>query len=266
MLQRGFFLLLMLSAIAKNSIALADDIENLAKASQNPVADLISLPFQNNTNFNLGPYDRTQDILNIQPVIPVHINAQWNLISRIILPVIDQPIVTEPQGSKSGMGDLNPTFFISPRAPGKFIWGLGPVFVLPTATDRILGQGKWNVGPSIVLLTMPGHWVIGVLANNVWSVGGNNNRPNVNQFLMQYFINYNMAKGWYVTSSPIITADWTAKSKNIWTVPFGLGIGRVFKIGRQAVNVSLSGYDNVVTPVLGPDWQLRFQFTFLFPT
>ena len=174
----------------------------LAKAAQNPVANLISFPLQNNTNFGIGPYERAQNVLNIQPVIPFHISEKWNLITRTILPVIAQPNPSQPTLGWSGFGDLNPSLFLSPAKPGKLIWGIGPAFVLPTATAAQLGQGKWSLGPSVVVLTTPGHWVIGALTNNVWSVAGPHERAVVNQFLLQYFINYNMKKGWYVTTAP----------------------------------------------------------------
>jgi len=263
-LLSGMFFLIAL--LVSSQTYAADDIEGLAKASQNPVADMITLPFQDNMNFGIGPYDRTQNIINVQPVIPIHLNQNWNLITRTILPIIHQPAITQAGGATDGLGDLNPTLFLSPRDPGKLIWGAGPVFVFPTATDRVLGQEKWSLGPSLVLLTMPGKWVIGVLANNVWSVAGNQNRTYVNQFLMQYFINYNMPKGWYITSAPIITANWAAKSSDVWTVPFGGGFGRVFKLGHQPLNIGVQGYYNVWKPELGADWQLRLQITLLFPT
>jgi hypothetical protein len=215
---------------AASSAAPAD--EDLAKKSQNPIADLVSVPFQSNTNFSAGPFNRTQEVLNIQPVVPLHITAEWNLISRTIMPVISQP---DPifNGSTNGIGDITQEFFVSPTHPGDLIWGVGPVFTIPSATDPILGQGKVLVGPTAVLLTTPGHWVIGVLVNNQWSVGGNPLRPPVNEFLAQPFVNYNMAHGWFLTSSPVITANWLATSDHRWTVPFGGGVGRVFKLGDQ---------------------------------
>src|SRR5208283_1509367 len=173
----------------------------LAKAAQNPVANLISFPLQDNTAFGIGQYERTQNVLNIQPVIPFHIVKNWNLITRTILPVIWQPNDQPTQGW-FGLGDLNPTFFLSPAKPGKLIWGIGPAFVLPTATAEQLGQGKFSLGPSVVVLTTPGHWVIGALINNVWSVAGPHERANVNQMLLQWFVNYNMKKGWYLSTSP----------------------------------------------------------------
>ena len=238
--------------------------EDLAKQSQNPIADMVSLPFQSNTNFNAGPFKRTQEVLNIQPVVPLHISADWNLISRTIIPVISQP---DPifNSNTSGIGDVTQSFFFSPTHPGQLIWGVGPVFTVPSATDPILGQGKVLLGPTVVLLTTPGHWVIGVLANNQWSVAGNPLRPPVNELLLQPFINYNMEHGWFLTTSPVITANWLAAPDQKWTVPIGGGIGRVFKLIDQHVSAYISGYYNVIRPDLAPNWQLRAEFTLLFP-
>ena len=133
--------------------AAATNSDALRKAAQNPVASLISVPFQNNNNFNIGPYERTQDVLNIQPVIPIKLSDKWNLITRTILPIIWQPYPSAPTGGEYGLGDLNPSFFLSPGKPGKLIWGVGPALVIPTATNTVLGQGKFSMGPSIVLLT-----------------------------------------------------------------------------------------------------------------
>src|SRR6266851_1154844 len=200
---------------------------DLQKATQNPISSLISVPLQNNTNFGVGPLDRTQNVLNIQPVIPVRVSEKWNLITRTILPLIYQPDVTQRNLGVMGLGDINPTFFLSPAKPGKLIWGVGPSFILPTATNRVLGQGKWSAGPSVVALMQPGHWTIGALVNNVWNFAGRSDKPAVNQMLLQYFINYNLKKGWFTVLAPIITANWKASRSNVWTVPFGGGIGRI---------------------------------------
>jgi len=238
---------------------------DLAKQAQNPVANLISLPFQNNTNFGIGPDDDTQNILNIQPVWPITLNDNWNLITRTILPVVSQPdILTGGEGSTTGLGDTTFTAFLSPKDSGKLTWGVGPVFLFPTATDDVLGSDKWGAGASAVLLTMPGKWVIGSLFSNVWSFAGSGDQD-VNLFTWQYFINYNLPDKWYLTSAPIITANWEADSDNRWTVPFGGGIGKIFNIGKQPINGQIGAYYNVETPEFGPDWQLRLQFQFLFP-
>src|SRR5271155_671641 len=234
--------------------AAADDTNALAKATQNPVASLISVPFQNNSNFGVGPYNRTQDVLNIQPVIPARISEHWMLISRIIQPIVWQPTPSANGGGQYGIGDMNPTFFLSPAKPGKLIWGVGPTMVFPTATSTALGQGKLSFGPSVVVLVQPGHWTLGFLTNNVWSVAGSTHRPSVNQFLLQYFITYNLKKGWNVNSGPIITANWHNKATGDaangddttaggrWTIPFGGGVGRIMRIGFQPVNLSANFY------------------------
>jgi len=268
----------------------------LAKAVQNPVASLISVPLQNNTNFDIGPNNRTQNILNIQPVIPVRVSNSWNLIMRIITPVIYQPSIPSLVFQSNtpfnhlgtlGLGDMNPTFFLSPAKPKKLIWGVGPAFLLPTATERVLGQGKWSIGPSLVALTQPGHWTIGALINNVWSFAGPNrtlefpsqllpcgscgvpvgasSTSNVKQMLLQYFINYNLKKGWYLAWQPIITANWEATSGNVWTVPFGGGLGRIMKFGNQPVNLTAQFYGNATYPRFGSPWSMRLQIAFLFP-
>lgn len=237
----------------------------LQKAVQNPVASLISVPIQNNNNFYFGPYNRTQDILNIQPVVPVTLNPKWNLITRIIQPIVWQPYPFQNTGGADGLGDMNPTFFLSPGRPGKMIWGAGPTFVIPTATSTLLGQGKLSLGPSFVALAQPGHWTVGALVNNVFSVAGSTHRPYVNQMLLQYFINYNMKKGFYITIQPILTANWRATSGNVWTVPFGGGIGRIMKLGFQPVNITAQFYGNAAYPSGTSPWGMRLQIAFLFP-
>ena len=149
--------------------------EELAKKTQNPVADLISVPLQNNFNFGAGfHHNKMIYILNIQPVIPVTLNDEWNLITRIVMPVINQPSLFPtfggliPSTTGTGFGDFNPTFFLSPDKSGELIWGIGPTMTLPTATDRDLGSGKWSMGPAGVALTMQDHWVFGALLNNQW--------------------------------------------------------------------------------------------------
>jgi len=225
---------------------------------------MISVPFQNNTNFNVGPFNRAQDILNIQPVIPITLNSEWNLISRTIVPLMLQPS-PYTDADLFGLGDINETLFLSPTRPGPIIWGIGPAFTAPTATNTILGTGKWLAGPSAVALVMPGHWVIGALVSNQWSFAGDDNRPSVNTGLIQPFINYNFPDGWYATMSPIITVNWNAASGQQWTVPIGGGIGRVFRIEKQPLNVQVAGYYNVVRPDGAADWQLRLQLSLLFP-
>jgi len=243
----------------------AVDQEALRKAAQNPIADLISVPFQDNWDFNIDPYNRTQNVLNIQPVVPVSLGQNWNLIVRWIAPVVFQPDVSTTDLGFYGLSDMNPSFFFSPKK-GKVTWGLGPTFVLPTAMNtEKLGQGKWSMGPTGVLMVQPGKWTIGVLANNIWSVGGHKDRAEVNQMLFQYFINYNLKHGYYLTTSPINTFDWEAPEGSKSVIPVGGGIGRIMKLGPQHVNVSVQGFGNVEHPPGGATWTLRVFFAFLYP-
>jgi hypothetical protein len=260
---------------------------DLQKATQNPVASLISVPIQNNSNFGIGPFARTQNVLNIQPVIPINASENWNLVVRWIAPIIWQPAPgtanlevfgieentppylaaqsVQQSAGVFGFGDMTPTFFLSPAKPGKLIWGAGPVFVLPTATSKVLGQGKFSMGPSLVMLVQPGKWTLGALVNNAWSVAGPSDRSDVNQMTLQYFVNYNLKKGWYLSSSPVISANWKASKGNVWTAPVGGGVGRVFRLGLQPVNMAAQFYGNAVHPQNGSNWSMRLQIAFLFP-
>jgi hypothetical protein len=261
-----------------------ESTEGLAAAAQNPVAAMYSLPFQNNDYFGAGPnHDKTADVLNIQPVLPFTV-GDWNIISRTILPLIYVPSVNSGFGAASfgedttaagagprgipqtfGLGDINQTFYFSPVAPTPFIWGVGPSINLPTATSNVIGSGKLSVGPAAVALVMPKPWVIGILARQLFSIAGPNGRTDVNQTLLQPFVNYNLPDGWYLTSSPVITANWSAASSQRWTVPVGGGVGKIFRIGTQPVNAGLQVFDYVERPSGAPNWAVRFQVQLLFP-
>jgi hypothetical protein len=266
-------LVLAVSCSAHVNAAESSDAEALAKATQNPVADLISVPFQNNMGLSYGPRnygkgDRVQNILNIQPVVPIHLNENWNLISRTIFPILEQPLPGSKNAQKWGLGDINETLFLSPAKPKHFIWGVGPVLGFPTATDsEVLGSQKWTAGPAIVLLKMKGPWVVGGLANQQWSYAGADNRKSVNAMLIQPFVNYNFKTGTYLSYSPIMTANWANHNPGqCWTVPVGGGVGQIIKIGKLPMNLSFQGYYNIMHPTAAPDWVLRTQITFLFPT
>ncbi len=256
--------------------------EELAKQSQNPLGTIISAPFENNFNFGIGPSDATVYALNMKPVYPVNL-GDWNLINRFILPVIYSEgqdvsipsgtgidsgyagIIDLAQGSAFGLGDMTYQGFFGPAKPAKWIWGVGPALVLPTATEDRYASDKWSAGASAVALTMPGKWVVGVLGQNVWSFAGDSDAADVNKFLFQYFINYNLDNGWYLSTTPVITANWEASSGNRWTVPFGGGVGRLVKFGKLPVDFKLAAYWNAEKPTFGPDWNLQFTLKFLFP-
>lgn len=235
--------------------------EELARAAQNPVASLISLPFQNNTNFEFGPEEKTQNVLNVQPVIPFEVSENWNLITRTIVPIVSQPGLEPGQDRENGLGNVLFTSFLSPKHSGDWIWGAGPAVQLPTSSDDQIAADEWAAGPSFVLLTMPGRWVVGALASNIWDMSGDDD---IDFFTLQPFLNYNFEGGWYVTSSPVITANWEADDE--WTVPIGGGFGRIFRIGEQPTNAQIQAFYNVEKPDdIGPDWSIRMQLQFLFP-
>jgi hypothetical protein len=265
----GFTMALLVGACCAWPVMAADDATSLAKAAQNPVASMISLPLQFNMNFDTGPEDDLQTVLNIQPVVPFSLGENWNLITRTIMPVISQPDFGVYSKRENGIGDIQFSTFLSPKAPssGGWIWGAGPIVQLDSATDDRLGQGAWGLGPTAVALRIAGPWVYGALVNNVWSVSEDDDRGEVNQFLMQPFINYNFpsSPGRYLTFSPIITANWEAESGEEWLVPVGLGIGQVTRLGEQPVNLQGAFYYNVERPDGAPNYQVRLQFQFLFP-
>jgi hypothetical protein len=236
----------------------ADDQTNLAKKTQNPVADLISVPIQNNMSFGYPNSSQVQNVTNIQPVIPFGLGPV-NIINRLIVPLVHQPNLTSGGGT-FGLGDINLAVFVAPSKPSKFVWGAGPQFVFPSATDEALGIREFGIGPSAVALIMEGPVVAGALVNNVWTVGD----ASVSSFLLQYFLNFNLPRGWYLTTSPILTANWDAPAGvEPWTVPFGAGFGKILKIANLPLNVNTQGFYNAVTP--GPEWTWRFQVAMLFP-
>jgi hypothetical protein len=271
-----FALLVVIVALFRaTGVAAQQSDADLAAAAQNPVAATYSLPFQNNIFGGAGPqHDAVGNVLNIQPVLPFTF-GDWNVISRTIVPLIyvpglvpglsDNPGMPAGTSSVFGLGDINQTFYISPAASKGVIWGLGPSVTLPTATNSEIGSGKLSVGPGAVALVMPKPWVIGILGRQLWSVAGPSSRKDVNQLLLQPFVNYNLPGGWYLVSAPIMTADWTATSSNRWTVPVGGGAGKIFRIGSQPINASLQAYKYPIRTSLGPTWDIRFQVQFLFP-
>jgi len=236
---------------------------DLEKQIQNPVADLISVPFQNNMDFSIGPYERTRNTLNLQPVIPFSLGEKLNLITRTIVPIISQPL--GENDSEFGLGDINLSLFLTSTKPSKVIFGGGIALGFPTATNEVLGTEKWTAGPSFVVLVQPEGWTIGAIAQNTWSYAGSKDRGDVNFFYSQIFATKNLEKGWYVNSAPIITANWEALSGQQWTVPLGAGFGKLFRLGKLPINAQAGYYYNVVTPDFGPESQFRFQVVLLFP-
>ena len=264
-----------LAALALSAVAQAASAQQeLAKESQNPVGNLISLPLENNISFDEGPADSLVYSLNLKPVYPVNL-GDWNLINRGIFPIIYQEGGTFPsiyeddavisEDDKFGIGDFTYQAFLSPAAPGPVIWGAGPAFVFPTHSDDRLGTNKWSAGPAVVALTKPGPWLVGGLFQHFWSFAGDSDEDDVNLSSFQYFINYNFDNGWYLSSTPTITANWSAESDDRWTVPFGAGVGRLVKFGEQPVDFKGQVFWNAVKRDDASEIALQFQIKFLFP-
>ena len=241
--------------------ALAADAD-LAKQLANPVASLISVPIQSNVDFGIGPGDGTRWTTNIQPVVPFDLTEHWNLISRTILPVIDQEGIA-PGGATDefGLGDTVQSFFFSP-AESDPIWGLGPVFLIPTATDSVLGTEKWGIGPTGVVLKQVGPWTFGALANHLWDFAGDDSRAGVNATFLQPFVSYITDTKTTFTINSESTYDWNA---NEWTVPVNLVVSQLFTIGEQPVQAFGGLRCYLDKPSGGPEWGVRFGLIFLFP-
>jgi hypothetical protein len=241
------------------------ETEKIAKQAQNPIANVISVPLENDFNPHTGMDKEDSYILELKPVVPFKLSNDWNLITRTVIPVAQVPDLAPGVNGASGLGDVQTSFFFSPQKVGKVIWGAGPVISLPTATEDILGTKKTSIGPTAVVLSIQGHWLFGTLVQNLFSVAGPSQRPDVNQMLMQPFVNYNLKHGWYLTSSPIITSNWEANSNNRWTVPVGGGVGRIVHFGKLPVSTYAQVFRNVERPDGTTSWSARFQMTFLFP-
>ncbi len=243
-----------------------EDAEHLAKKLANPVAALISVPFQLNYDQDLGPFDDGQRWqLNIQPVVPFDLNQDWNLISRTILPVIAQRDIGPGSGSQSGIGDIVQSLFFSPKAPtaGGWIWGAGPVFLLPSGSERLLTADKWGAGPTGVLLKQDRGWTYGALVNHIWSFTGNDDRANVNATFLQPFLSYTTPTARTFTINTETTYDWDNEQ---WTVPINAGISKVTRIGSQLISIQAGVRYWADGPVSAPEgFGFRVSLALLFP-
>jgi len=241
--------------------------EALAKKLSNPISDLVSVPFQANWDQGVGVDDATRFILNIQPVVPVSLNEKWNLIARVIMPLIGQPPLVTGGESTFGMGDILASAFFSPAAPGRAIWGVGPVLSLPTTTDPYLGSGKWSGGPTVVILKQKGPWTYGLLWNQIWSFADatDADRPEVNQMYIQPFLSRTNKRAVTYTFSSESTANWRADDGDEWTIPIIAQVSKVSSFGPfiASYGVGIAGY--VESPEGGPEWKLRALFTLLLP-
>jgi hypothetical protein len=249
--------------------------EAAIKEAQNPVGNITVIPFQNQFNYGVGPFDRMQYVLNVQPVVPIVLDQNWTLVARTIMPFINQPSFAPPTvcaspsgcGSTYGLGDISEELFFAPKTkPGQLIWGAGPILQFPTASPDILGGGKWSAGPAVVGLVMPGRFVMGLLATQLWSFAGKTSRPDVNAGLFQPFVNYNLRGNQFsLVFAPEFTVNYNAPGNQKWTVPLGGGGSYTFKGGDQLMQINVQYYTNVVRPLNGPQTQLRITWSLLYP-
>ena len=247
--------------------AFAQDAQSLTREAKNPFADLINLQFFYDATLGVAPANNTQQMLTIQPLIPFHLNSDWIVVTRTILPLIAQPAAAPGQGWIRGPGDTQFAALLSPARVGSLDWGIGSVFQLPTATNNALGQGKWGAGPAAGLQWSGTQWTFGALILNIWSLAGDANRPAVDQMQLQPTINYTFRDhpNRYLSFSPTITANWEARGDERWTVPISLGVGQLLKFGHQSVNLQATTYYNVVAPPDSAHWTLELLVQFLFP-
>jgi hypothetical protein len=240
------------------------DTADLAKQLANPIASLVSVPFQFNWEQNVGPSELTRFVLNVQPVMPFTVNEHVNLIVRLITPLVSQPPLFDGGSATFGVSDITTSFFISPSKSTRLIWGAGPVIVLPSTSEPTLGSGKWSAGPTIVALKQTGPWTVGALWNQVWSFSGDPSRSDVNQMFLQPFASYQATPTITLTVQSETTANWETDDDR-WTVPINFLVGKLATFGVFPASYQIGFGVFPVHPDVGPSWKVRAAIVLLLP-
>jgi len=243
----------------------ADDAK-LAQELTNPLADLMTIPIQMNYDRNIGVRDDGSKLqTNVQPVVPFSLNPDWNIISRTIVPVTWQDDIYPGAGSQFGLGDITLSLFFSPRkvTTGGLIWGAGPVLLLPTATDSLLGADKWGAGPTAVALKLAGPWTLGALGNHIWSYSGSGNRPDISNSFIQPFAAYTLPSAWTLSVQSESTYNWHSEQ---WSVPLNFAVAKLVRLGKLPVSLQAGVGYWLESPSTGPEgWRFRLQANFVLP-
>ncbi len=253
----------LLVVVAPPALSFAGDavLRDMAKEEKNPFSESVKLSLEFDTGFGIGPKKLTGENVNAQAVVPFSLTSDWNLITKSVAPVTYEPGPPDA----FGLGDLQSSLFLSPITTGKWIWGIGPIFQFPTATDEAVGSGKWSAGPTAGLIYSAGPWLNGVLVSHLWSFAGDRTREDVNQTSIEVLLSYQTESGWYAQFDPVITGDWSAAPHGAWTVPVGLDVGKAFQIGSRVLSVQVGAYDIVHGPTGSAEYIVRGLIVLQFP-
>ena len=257
-------LVLPTSAARAQQAAAAPESAELAQKLANPISDLVSVPLQFNWEQNVGPSDLTRFILNVQPVMPFAMNQRWNMIARVIMPLVSQPPLASDGTATFGISDITSSFFFSPTGTGTFTLGIGPVIVLPSTSEATLGSGKWSAGPTAVALMQTGPWTLGALWNQVWSFSGDSSRADVSQMFLQPFLAYQATHTLTLTAQSEMTANWEADDEQ-WTIPINFVLSKLSSFGTFPASYQIGYGTFPVHPDIGPSWKIRGAIVILLP-
>jgi len=257
----GYAALLLCAAPVITAAQSGGGDSDLAKQTQNPVAKLISVPLEFEFVSGMALAGQSRNTFTLKPVLPTVIGRGNMLVWRTLVPFVNAPAADSSRDT--GVGDITEQVFFTPEHPGRVVWGFGPLFSFPTASNASARTGDWGMGPAAVVLTSPGHWTIGALLTQTWTVSGDDDGKDINVFTVQPFIHYNLAHGYTISTAPTLKANW--QDSDVWTVPLGAGVSKIVALGKQPMSLSLYYYNYVVRPSSAGNSELKLTTSFLFP-